>query len=100
MKVKNDKDIYLQSIFVKDPATCCIEICSVPKARADLDANQVELAWLTKHTLPNKVMLNRGTELLAECKTVMANDYGIPYSSISKKYTSKCNRGKSTPNYW
>ena len=44
----------------------------VPEARADLVANQVELAW---SPLPNKIITDRGKELLAEFKTMMANDY-------------------------
>ena len=46
MKGKKNKDIYLQEITMIDPANGQIEISSVPEARADLDANQVELAWL------------------------------------------------------
>ena len=60
-----------------------IEIRSVPEARADLVANQVELAWLTRYPLPNKITVDRGKELLAEFKTMMANDYGISCSPIS-----------------
>ena len=44
MKGKKDEDVYLQAITMIDPATAQIEIRSVPKARADLVANQVELA--------------------------------------------------------
>ena len=55
MKGKKDKSIYLQAITMIDPATGWIEICSVPEARADLVANQVELAWLTRYPLPNKI---------------------------------------------
>ena len=47
MKGKKDKDIYLQAITIIDPAMGWIEIHSVPEARADLVANQVELALLT-----------------------------------------------------
>ena len=48
-----------------DPATNWIEICSVPEARADLVDNQVELAWLTRYPLPNKITVDRGKEFLA-----------------------------------
>ena len=34
-----------------NPATGWIEIRSVPEARADLVANQVELVWLTRYLL-------------------------------------------------
>ena len=73
-----------------DPAIDWIEINSVPKARADLVPNQVELVWLTRYPLPNKIIVDRGKELLAELKTMMANDYGIHCNSTSIK-TPKIN---------
>ena len=81
-----------------DPATGWIEIHSVPEARVDLVANQVELAWLTRYPLPNKITIDRGKEFLAEFKIMMENDYGISHQR--KKPTSKRNCGKGTPNYW
>ena len=41
MKVKKDKDIYLQTITMIDTAISWIEIRPVPEARADLFANQI-----------------------------------------------------------
>ena len=41
-----------------DLATGRTDIRSVPEARADLVANQVELAWLTRYCLPNKIMVD------------------------------------------
>ena len=35
-----------------DPATGLIEICSVPEAREDIVANQVEIVWLTSKIPP------------------------------------------------
>ena len=52
-----------------DPATGWIKIRSVPEARADLVANQVDLAWLTKYYLPNKISVDRGKDFFAELKT-------------------------------
>ena len=83
MKGKKDNDVYLQAITMIDPATGWIEIRSVPEARADLVANQVELAWLTRYPLPNKITVDRGKEFLAEFKIMMENDYGISCSPIS-----------------
>ena len=83
MKGKKDKDVYLRAIFMIDPFICWIEIRSVPEARADLVANQVELAWLTRYPLPNQITVDRFKELLANIKTMMANDYRIRCNSIS-----------------
>ena len=61
-----------------DPSTGWIEIHSVPETIADLVANQVELTRSTRYPLPNKSVVDRGKELLAEFNTMMTNDYGIP----------------------
>ena len=53
-----------------DLATGWIEIRSVLEARADLVANQVELAWLTRYPMPNKFTVDRGKEFLAEFYTI------------------------------
>ena len=74
MKGKQNTYDYLQAITTIDPATGWIEIHSVPEVRADLVANQVELAWLTRYPLPNEITVDRGKELLAKFKTMMAND--------------------------
>ena len=55
----------------------------MPETRADLVANQVELAWLSRYPLPNIITVDIGKEFLAELKTMMANDYGIQCNSIS-----------------
>ena len=83
MKGKKDKDAYLQAIIMIVPAIGWIEVHSVPVTRTDLVANQVELAWLTRYPLPDKITVDRGKEFLAELKPMMANDYGIPCNSIS-----------------
>ena len=44
MRGNRDKDVYLQKITMVDPAIGWIEIRFVREARADLVANQVELA--------------------------------------------------------
>ena len=83
MKGNEDKDVYLQANTILDPATGWIEICSVLETKVDLVANQVELVWLTRYPLRNKITVDRGKELLAEFKIMMENDYGIPLSALS-----------------
>ena len=73
----------IKLIIMIDPATGSIEIRSVPEARADLVANQVDPAWLTRYRLANKITVDRGKELPDKFKTMMVNDYRIPCSSIS-----------------
>ena len=66
-----------------DPATGWIGIYFVAETRADLVANQKDLAWLTRYPLPNIINIHRGKELLAKFKTMIANNYGILCNSIS-----------------
>ena len=47
MTIKTGKSVCLQAVTMIDLATAWIEIRTVPSARADLVANQVELAWLS-----------------------------------------------------
>ena len=72
MKGKKDKNVYLQAITMIDTGTSWIEIRSVSEARADLVANQVELAWLSRYPVPNKITVDKRKEFLAESKTMMA----------------------------
>ena len=53
-KGTKDKDVYLQSTTLIDPATGWIEVRPVLETNADLVANKVELALLTP--LSNKTM--------------------------------------------
>ena len=83
-----------------DLATCWIEIRTVLSAQADRVANQVELAWLTRYSLPNKVIGDRGNEFLAEFREMITNDYGIKVKPITSRNPSQCNIGKSARNNW
>ena len=85
MKTKNGNTVYLQAVTMIDPATGWVEIRAVQSARADLVANQVELAWLTRYPLPEKVILDRGNEFLAEFKELMVKDYGITVKPITAR---------------
>ena len=70
MKDKKNKDVYLQSVTMIDPATGWIEMLSVPEARVDLVANQVDQAQLTRYPLHNKIIVDRGKEFLEEFKAM------------------------------
>ena len=56
-----------------------MKIYSVPEAIADLVDNQVELALLTRNSLPNIMIVDRGKELLAKFKI---NDHKILQNSM------------------
>ena len=46
---------------------------------------QVELAWLTRYPLPNKVIVDRGNVFLAEFREMITNDYGITVKPITSR---------------
>ena len=98
MTSKSGRSVYLQTGTMIDPATGWIEIRTVPSARADLVANQVELGWLTHYPLPNKVIVDRGNKFLAESREMIINDYGITVKPI----TSRNPQANAIPpiNYW
>ena len=87
MTTKSGTSVYIHAVTMIDPATDCIEICTVPSARADLVANQAELAWLTRYPLPNKVIMDRGNEFLAEFREMISNDNGIMVKPITSRNT-------------
>ena len=85
MTRKSGKSVYLQVGTMIDPAIGWIDIHIVPSARADLVANQVELAWLTRYPLLSKVIMDRGNEFLAEFREMIINDYGIMVRPITSR---------------
>ena len=62
MATKNGMTVHLQAVTMIDPATGCIESCAVHSTCVDLVSNIVELAWLTRYPLPNKVIVDCGNE--------------------------------------
>ena len=75
MTTEKGSTVYLQAVTMIDPATGWVEIRAIPSARADLVAQQVELGWLTRHPLPETIILDRGNEFLAaEFKTMVEQD--------------------------
>ena len=47
-----------------------ISMHSVPEVRTSLVSSEVEPAWLTRYPLPNKIIVDRGKEFLAEFKSL------------------------------
>ena len=87
IKGKKGKDVFLQAIILTVLASDWIEIRSVLEARADLVANQVELVLLTRFPSSNKVILYKFKICLTAIQSMMTNDEGISFNSISTRYT-------------
>ena len=60
-----------------DPATGWLEMREIKTKRADIVADIVERAWMTRYPWPVKIILDRGKEFMAEFSKMMQNDYGI-----------------------
>ena len=69
-----------------DPTNGWFEIKQVPGTkRADIVANILEQVWLNRYPWPQKVVLDRGTEFMAEFIRMIQEDYGIKKKSITKR---------------
>ena len=82
---KNKKPIQLWAVTMIDPATGWFEIREIKTKRADIIANEVELTWLTRYPWPEKVIMDRGKEFLAEFADMIENDYGIKLKRITAR---------------
>lgn len=79
-------DLELWCVTMIDPATGWFEIKEVPGTkRADVVANIVEQTWLNRYPWPDKVILDRGTEFMAEFSTMIQQDYGVKKRPITKR---------------
>ena len=97
MTTKSVESVHSQSVTMIDPAIGWIEICTVPSAQRDLVSNQVDLTWLAHYPLPNKVIMDRGNEFIAEFKEIVINAYGTNIRPITSRnpnptqYYKECN---------
>ena len=86
IKRKGKKALQLWCVTMIDPATGWFEIKEVPGTkRADIVANVVEQAWLNRYPWPQEVILDRGTEFMAEFSAMIQNDYGVKKKPITKR---------------
>ena len=84
MKTKN-KELILHCVTMIDPATSWFEIKEIPQKRADVIANIVEQTWLTRYPWPTQIIMDRGTEFMAEFSDMIQNEYGIKKKLISTR---------------
>jgi hypothetical protein len=70
-----------------DPATGWFKIAEIPAKTADVVTNIFEQEWLTRYPYPIKVVMDRGTEFMAEVKQTLRQDYGARIKLITTRYT-------------
>ena len=78
--------LQLWCVTMIDPATGWFEIKQVPGTKsADVVANIVEMVWLNRYPWPQKVILDRGTEFMAEFSKMIQDDYGVKKKPTTKR---------------
>lgn len=89
---KRKEDLKLQCLTMIDPATGWFEIVQLPKdnkgepiKRADVIANLLEQTWFTRYPWPEKVICDRGSEFMAEVKTMLKEEYGCKVAQITTR---------------
>ena len=82
---KKKKDLTLWCVTMIDPATGWFEITEIKTKRADVVSNVVETTWLTRYPYPTQVVLDRGTEFMAEFTEMIASDYGVKKKPITAR---------------
>eukprot|EP00957_Ditylum_brightwellii_P135759 10353613-Ditylum_brightwellii.AAC.1 len=68
-----------------DPATGWFDITEIKTKRANTVSNIVETTWLTRYPYPTQVVLDRGTEFMAEFTQMIASDYGVKMKPITAR---------------
>ena len=80
------KDVELWCATMIDPATGWIEIAKIPDKQADTVADVIKSTWFNCYLRPTQVVMDRGSEFMAEFSEMVIRDYGI-----KKKTITTCN---------
>eukprot|EP00957_Ditylum_brightwellii_P125480 9564800-Ditylum_brightwellii.AAC.1 len=68
-----------------DPATGWFEIKETMTRSSNIVANIVKQTQLTRYPWPQKVVLDRGTELMKDFTMLIRDEYGIKHKPITTK---------------
>ncbi len=85
IKRKGKKNLTLWCVTMIDPATGWFEMREIKTKSADVIANEVEMAWLTRYPRPSSIVIDRGSEFLAEFAKMVKEDYGIKRKPITTR---------------
>ena len=78
-------DRTLHCLTMIDPATGWFEIAEIPAKRADEIINVLEQKWLVRYPKPCEIIMDRGSEFLAEVRQVLKDEYGITRKPITPR---------------
>ena len=79
------KDVDLWCATMIDPATGWIEIAEIPDKRADTVADVIERTWFNRYPWPTQVVMDRGSEFMAEFSEMVVRDYGVKKKTITTR---------------
>jgi hypothetical protein len=84
-KNKTKKPLTLWALTMIDPATGWFEMREIPTKKADVVANVLEQAWLTRYPWPTQMIFDRGSEFKAEMTQMLKADYGIKIKAVTTR---------------
>ena len=68
-----------------DPATGWIEIAEIPSKRTDAVADVIKRTWFNRYPWPTQVVMDRGSEFMAEFSEMITRDYGVKKKTITTR---------------
>ena len=77
--------VQLWCVTMIDPATSWLEIRSIETKSADVISNVIEQAWFTRYPWPSQVVMDRGSEFMAEFAQTIQEEYGIKKKRITTR---------------
>jgi transposase InsO family protein len=84
-KSKAKKPLTLWALTMIDPATGWFEMREIQTKKADVVANVLEQAWLTRYPWPTQMIFDRGSEFKAEMTQMLKTDYGIKVKAVTTR---------------
>ena len=85
-KIINDNQtLTLWALTMIDPATGWFDISAIKAKQADVIDNALESTWLCMYPRPTMVIMDQGTEFIAEVVSLLHNDYDITSKLITTR---------------
>ena len=81
----NNKKLNLWALIMIDTATGSINMSAIKMKTANIIANKLEHTWLTKYHISTKVILDRGSDFMAEVISLLRDDYNITRNPITAR---------------
>ncbi len=85
IKRKGKEDLTLWCLTMIDPVTGWFEMAQIENKAAANAADIAEKTWFTRYPIPQKLILDRGTEFMAEFAQMVRKDYGLKMKPITTR---------------